>query len=152
MSKNIENLTLANLYYIRDVATPASKLRINQENLDKIMRGKALILGTPVESFGCWSCSARSYFKVGASVLDQYKQEVLDRIAELEAVELSQTLYYVDNSIEDEEVITNFTQEYNESDEVSDDVIEEKIVSMESSENEISVTTVKRGRKPKDEE
>jgi hypothetical protein len=151
MSKNIENLTLSNLYWLRDKGIPTSKLRINQENLDVVVRAKCLILGIDYYSIACFSCSARAEFKIGASVLDQYKQEVLDRIAELEAVELSQTLYYVDNSIEDEEVITNFTQEYNESDEVSDDVIVEKIVSMESSENEISVTTVKRGRKKNEE-
>jgi hypothetical protein len=146
---NLEHLTLANLIWLRDVAFKAKELRINEENMNTLLRAKALIKNTEVEKLSCWSCSARSYFTICKSILDQYQQAIIDKITELETVELSQTLYYVDNSIEDEEVIANSTQEYNENNEVSDDVIEEKIVSMESSENEITVTTVKRAGRPK---
>ena len=147
--KNINNLTLGNLYYIRDVATPASKLKISPDNMDKIMRGKCLILGIDFQSIACWSCSARAEFKIGASVLDQYGQAVLDRIAELESAESAHQHYYVDNIIERLNTVVNHEQEYNENDNISDDVIVEKTIDSEYNEETqtLSETTVKRGRK-----
>ena len=148
---NINNLSLGNLTWIRDKAIPASKLKITQESLDVVVRARALILGFPYSPVACFSCSARSEFKVSKSVFEQYEQQILDRITELEVGEI--------NTDKDEDitmgqifhVVTNSTQEPPENHSISDDIVEEKIVSMESSENEISVTTVKRGRKPKDE-
>ena len=147
---NINNLTYANLTWIRDKAIPTSKLRITQEHLDIVLRAKSLILGIPQESTGCFSCNARAYFKVAESVLDQYKQQILDKIAELETAEFSQTFYVVDNDGENGETLENNALDLLNStldfEDYEGDVMVEKIVSMESTENEISVTT-KRGRK-----
>ena len=146
--KNINNLTLGNLYYIRDVATPASKLKISPDNMDKIMRGKCLILGIEFQSIACWSCSARAEFKIGASVLDQYGQAVLDRIKELESAESVQQHYYVDNIGEEVDTLTNPPQESTEDDNISDDIVIEKIVSSEYDEETQTLSqTTKRGRK-----
>ena len=146
--KNINNLTLGNLYYIRDVATPASKLKISPDNMDKIMRGKCLILGIEFQSIACWSCSARAEFKIGASVLDQYGQAVLDRIKELESAESVQQHYYVDNIGEEVDTLTNPPQESTEDDNISDDVVVEKVVSSEYDEETQTLSqTTKRGRK-----
>jgi len=148
---NINNLTLANLTWIRDKAIPASKLKITQESLDVVMRGRALILGYDYSPVGCFSCVARSEFKVSQSVFEQYEQAILDRIAELETAEFSQTFYYVDGHVESISNNANLDEIPTNIDEISDDIIVEKIVSMESTENEISVTTVKRGRKKNEE-
>jgi len=148
---SLDHLTLANLVWLRDVALKAKELRINEENLNTLLRAKALIKQTEVEQLGCYSCSARSYFSVCKSILDQYQQAIIDKIAELETTEFSQTFYYVDNSIEKGETDANTTQDSTNStldfEDYEGDVMVEKIVSMESTENEISVTTVKRGRK-----
>jgi hypothetical protein len=86
---NINNVTLENLKWVRDVAIPASHLRINDDNLAKVMRGRALILGYPFTPVGCFSCSARSEFKVSQSVLEQHESAILAKIAELEAGEIT---------------------------------------------------------------
>ena len=149
---NINNLSLANLTWIRDKAIPASKLKITQESLDIVMRGRALILGYDYSPVGCFSCVARSEFKVSQSVFEQYGQQILDRIAELETAEFSQTFYVVDNDGENEETLEkNALDLLNSTLEFEDDIVVEKIVNMESTENEISVTTVKRGRKKNEE-
>jgi len=152
---NINNLSLANLTWIRDKAIPASKLKITQESLDVVVRARALILGFPYSPIGCFSCSARSEFKVSQSVFEQYEQQILDRIAELETTEFSQTFYVVADVAEDKDTDENNTQDSTNStlefEDYEGDVMVEKIVSMESTENEISVTTVKRGRKKNEE-
>ena len=159
---NINNLTYANLTWIRDKAIPASKLKITQESLDVVMRARAMILGFTYSPVGCFSCSARSEFKVSQSVFEQYEQQINDKIAEYEAefariesyltddedVGNTQTFYVIDNDVENQESITNSVQELTSS--VNEDIIVEKIVSMESTENEINVTT-KRGRRKNEE-
>jgi hypothetical protein len=165
---NINNLTYANLTWIRDKAIPASKLKITQESLDVVVRARALILGFSYSPVACFSCSARSEFKVSQSVFEQYKQQINDRIAEYEAdfaklesyitddenVENSQTFYLVVNDGESNETVENNAQDSTNStlefEDYEGDVMVEKIVSMESTENEISVTT-KRGRKKNEE-
>ena len=107
---NINNLTLENLKWIRDVAFIAAQLRINDENLAKVMRGRAMILGYPFQPVGCFSCSARAEFKVSQSVLDQYKQDIFNRITELESE--------VATIGEDKVTDANITQESTENNEV----------------------------------
>jgi hypothetical protein len=151
--KNINNLTLSNLYWLRDKGIPTSKLRINQENLDVVVRAKCLVLGIEYSPIACFSCSARAEFKVAQSILDQYGQVIYDRITELEAIELSQPLDVVDKDGEQYFVVANSTQEYNEFNDIDGDVMVEKIVSSEydSESQTLSETTVKRGRKKNEE-
>jgi hypothetical protein len=150
--RNLDHLTLANLIWIRDVAYPKSKLRINSEHLDIVLKAKALIYNSTAEQVGCFSCNSRAYFKTAASVLDQYYPAILEKIAELETAEFSQILYYVDNNTEVGETdVNNTLDSTNSTLEFEDDIVVEKIVNMESTENEISVTTVKRGRKKNEE-
>jgi len=108
---NIENLTLANLTWIKEVAIPTSKKRITSEHLDVVMRAKSLILGTPPEQVSCFSCSARAYFKVCESVLDQYGQQILDRITELESVQSSVEETPLDQVYEEASSVTSPTQD-----------------------------------------
>jgi hypothetical protein len=109
--KNINNLSLGNLQWLRDKAIPVSKLRITPEHLDIVMRARALVLGFDFNPAGCFSCSARSEFMVGKAVLEQYESEILSRIVELEALEnltpAPEITYYNDQG----EVITNITQD-----------------------------------------
>jgi hypothetical protein len=139
---SINHLTLANLLWIKQNAFPIIGTGITQDKLNTLVRARALILNVPTPTIDCFSCSARAEAQVSNSVLDQYKQAILDRIVELETVEFSQTFYVVNEGSEDEEVITLPTQELTNS--VYDDIIVEKIVSIESTENEINVTTIKK--------
>jgi len=107
---NINNLTLENLKWIAEVAIPASQLRITDETLSKVMRGRAMVLGYDFTPVGCFSCSARSEFKVSQSVLEQHQPAILARISELEAE--------VATIGEDEVIDENNTQESHESNEV----------------------------------
>jgi hypothetical protein len=138
---NLDHLTLANLQWIKHNAFPIMGTGITPDKLDTLVRARALILNVPTPIIDCFSCSARAEAQVSNSILDQYKQAILDKITKLETVEFSQTFYVMDQGSEDEEVITLPTQELTNS--VSDDVIVEKIVSIESTENEINVKTVK---------
>ena len=107
---NINNLTLENLKWLIEVSIPASQLRINDENLAKVMRGRAMILGYEFQPVGCFSCSARGEFKVSQSVLEQHTPTILARISELEN-EVA--------TIGEEQVIDdNTTQESNKNDKI----------------------------------
>ena len=98
---NLKHLTLENLKWIRDNAFVAAELRINEANLNTIWRAKGLIQNKTPEKIGCFSCSARSYFKVAKSVIHQHKQQILDRIEELESAHTnsaSTQIYHVEET------------------------------------------------------
>jgi len=154
LKEKYPHLTKANVEWILEVAYPISKLRITEDHLGKVLRAKSLILNHPVEIVSCYSCGARSYWKVSQSVIEQHLdnlKQLLIELTELETAEFSQTFYYVDGHVESISNNANLDEIPTNIDEISDDIIVEKIVSMESTENEISVTTVKRGRKKNEE-
>jgi hypothetical protein len=134
---NINNLTLENLKWIKEVSIPASQLRITDDTLAKVMRGRAMILGYPFQPVGCFSCSARSEFKVSQSVLEQYQPNILARISELE----SEVATIGEEIIIDE----NNTQESNEFNEVL-------AVKPTSSKKTKKIQTIKESWEDKDEE
>jgi hypothetical protein len=138
---NLDHLSLGNLQWIKHNAFPIMGTGVTLNKLDILIRARCLILNKPIPTIDCFSCSARAEAQVSNSILEQYKQAILDKIAELETVEFSQTFYVINQGSEDKEVITLPTQELTNF--VSNDVIVEKIVSMESTENEINVKTVK---------
>ena len=137
------HLTEANLSWLFRVAYPtAEKGSVTPQSLQILNRARALILNKPESTTDCFSCSARAESRVSISVLEQHKPNLLVYQEHLKSVQSS-----VKNVIEtdvpthyhvEEEVITNPTQN------LDNDVIVEKIVSIESTENEINVKTIKR--------
>ena len=106
LKEKYSHLTKANIEWIVNEAYPLSKLRITEQHLNKLLRAKSLILNHPMENISCWSCSARSYFKVCESVLDQHYSNLMQLLSELET--------QVAEGGEEPLTVENNTQETNE--------------------------------------